>query len=157
MSTEQLTNVAQKIAETTLYDNWDLEDGIGKKDIIFRSYQVQPNSHFKEGNNLLIEVYPVSGNAIPKSIAITNMLDLYKIDFWYKVALADNEGRTRAEVHRFKVLDKIMRLIHNNQTNITGIKIATLTRWMQSDELAGSPIVLHNSIFITAFWFHTKE
>lgn len=154
---QQLLDFAQKIIDEVLYGKWDLEENLDRENIDLVNFQLSPDNKFNSGKNITIEVYHVSGDMVPQSPARTRVRDLFKIDSWIRVSDSSRENRAKLEADRAKILDKITRLIHNNQTAIPGLKIATLTRWQRLDELTGIPLILHNSTFITGEWFHSKE
>jgi hypothetical protein len=154
--TQQALNVQQAIADL-IYEQWKLTGVLSPDSITFKGFEEMPNSHFKEGMMMAIEVNAVSGTSIPQSLKHTKMMDLYKIDIFLKVPDTTAPMREEAENQRMQIIDRIWAIIHDNQVEISGLNIATLTRWLKKDELGNSPIILSNSLFITGQWYHKSS
>lgn len=151
---QQAINFADKI-KITIFNNWDLKDELLRTKIFWASYKVKPN--IIEDQPYAITIEEISGLGTPQSLKHTKFDTLFKIDFWVKIKPDESdENRIKAENTRALMKDKIMKIIHDNQTAITGIKIATFGRMQTLDEVEESPTHLHNTIFISGQWWHIK-
>lgn len=151
---QQWINFKKEILKV-IQNNYDLKE-VQKKAIYFADYAMQAAKRFQSGYTIVIEITKPAGSATPKSIASTKIHDLYKIDVWMKVVATNTESRKKYEEDRALIENEILTIIDANKTAITGIRLATFTRFATLDEVDTDPIVLHSSIFITAQWYFVK-
>lgn len=152
---QQVTNFPEAI-KTLLYDNWTLKDELVKTKISWASYKVKPN--LLTNNPITITVEEVSGVGAAQSPKFTKIDTLFKIDLYMKFKPEEkDEIRIQNENTRALMKDMIMKIIHDNQTGIIGIKIATFGRFLNADEVEQGPTILHSTIFIVGQWWHSKS
>lgn len=150
----QVVNVSKNIKDL-LFDNWSLKDELDRKKFIWVGNAI-PQS-LRQKHVKIIEVSDTEGTANPQSPFHTQILDLYKIDLWWK--LTDPQSIEKFEgfnTDRKLIVNEIMKIIDDNKTAITGLKIGNFARFRTADELDKAPFWLHNSIFVKGEWYHTK-
>lgn len=150
----QIVNVGKNIKDL-LFDNWDFTDELDRKKIIWSGNAIPPKLRAKD--NMIIEVSMTDGVGNPQSLFHTQLLDLYGIHYWKKLTDPQSlEQLEKENTNRALVINQIMKLIHDNQTAITGIKIGTFARSRTADEFDSAPFWLHTVIFVRAELYHTK-
>jgi hypothetical protein len=152
----QVQNVPQTIADT-LFNKWGLDDPaeLKKDKIDFAAFSYHPDQRFKQGKDIVIEIDNPSGTADPRTLSLTMIQDLFKLDVWIKLKDSSREARIRAENNRALIKDQILKIIHDNQTSIIGIDIGTFGRFLKQDELENN--ILHNTIFVVGEWRHKQS
>lgn len=153
---QQIVNFAENIKEI-IFENWTLKGRNDRLKFFWAGYKIQ-RIVFKNKKRL-IEVTQESGTGDPKSPARTKLDFLFKLDIWMKLtdSTVKDAARVEQENDRALIKDEILKIIHNNQTTITGLKIATLTKFLDPDELdKPGEYWLHSSIFLTGQLFHAK-
>lgn len=149
----QVQNVSQTIADM-LFTKWGLDDPaeLKKDKIDFTAFSYHPDQRFKQGKEIVIEIDNPSGTADPRTPSLTMIQDLFKLDVWIKLKDSSREARIRAENNRALIKDQILKIIHDNQTSISGIDIGTFGRFLKQDELENN--ILHNTVFVVGEWRH---
>lgn len=140
-----------------LFDNWNLTDKLDKLEIKWYSYI--PTSIEIRENKISLSIVFTEGSGKSTSQAISQIKDVLKIDLFIALRnLEGNEKRATGESNRMIIKDKIMQLIHDNQTAISGVKFGQYARSARSDEVDSSDEkwYLHETIYIQAEWYHTK-
>lgn len=154
--TQQALDLTQSIINT-LKDNWNLEDDLEVHKIKWYGYV--PTAIEIRENKLSISIVFTEGSGTSTSKAITQMKDILKIDIF--LAMRNLEGsamREKGELERMLMKDKIIQLIHDKQTLISGVKFGKYSRSARSDEVDSldEKWFLHESIYIQCEWYHTK-
>lgn len=156
--TQQVRNTTQILADLlALPANWDITDPkeIKKDKIDFNGFVSAEGNRFENGNKIVIEISNPAGTADPRTIALTNIDDLFKLDVWIKYDDASREARIRMHNNRALIKDKILEIIHDNQTAITGLEIATFGKFQELDEPENN--ILHSIIFVVGQWHHRQS
>lgn len=150
---QQSKNVEQIIADL-LFKKWDISDPaeIKKDKIDFAAFSYHPDQRFQSGKNIVVEIDNPAGTATPRTLSLTMIDDAFKLDIWIKMQATSREDRIRYENHRAIIKDKIMQIIHDNQTSVEGLEIATLGSFNKQDELQNG--ILHNTIYMKGQWHH---
>ncbi len=151
----QVINFAKNIKDL-LYDNWSLTDELDRKKFYWSGSMIPPK--IRAEKPLTIEVTNPTGDGFPQSSFHTKIHDLFKIDLWMKLidptALAYFEKR---DTDRALVKNEIMKIIHDNQNAITGLKIGVFGRFLTQDEMEKAPFWFHNTVYVRGEWFHKKS
>ncbi|GEM_PF-5872956 len=132
---QQITNFAEAIKEL-LYENWTLKDRNDKLRFFWAGYKIDKNL-FKNKKRF-IEVTTVSSAPETKTLGLTKLDNLFKIDLWIKVQEGDaknHDARVQLENDRALCKDQILKLIHDNQTAITGMEIGTFGNMLDPDDM----------------------
>lgn len=150
---QQSKNVEQIIADL-LFKKWSISDPaeIKKDKIDFAAFSYHPDGRFQSGKNIVVEIDNPAGTATPRTLSLTMIDDIFKLDIWIKMTSASREDRIRYENNRALIKDEIMQIIHDNQTAVEGLEIATFGRFTKQDELENN--ILHNTIYVTGQWHH---
>lgn len=155
---QQAVNLALNIQDN-LKNNWTLKDELATDKFEWHSYE--PTRHDITNKKMSIVVVYQSGTGEPKSLAVAQMKDVLKIDIW--IALKNESGqkqRLKVEELRMIVKDEILRIIHDDQLTIPGIKFSNYSRSARSDEVeegVDKEWYLHEILFIQAGWYHTES
>ena len=155
---QQVRNIPQIIAELlALPANWDIADPkeIKKDKIDFNGFVSAEGNRFENGKDIVIEISNPAGTADPRTLSLTNIDDLFKLDIWIKYDDSSREGRIRLHNNRALIKDKILEIIHDNQTAITGLEITTFGRFQELDEPENN--ILHSIIFVVGQWHHRQS
>ena len=154
---QQATDLQVAIKDI-LFDNWALEDKLEKNKITWFSYK-PTTKQFRE-EKITIAVSFESGTGNPTSKAVSQMQDTHKIDVYMPLpSLEGDTERVQAEANRMTIKDQILKIIHDNQTGISGVKFGKYTRSARNDEVESSEDswFLHEILFIQAEWYHTES
>lgn len=157
MTTQQAVDLALSV-NTLLQNNWSLGDELDKKK--FEWFSFEPTRTEIREKPLVIAVTFESGTGEPTSLAVSQMKDLLKIDVFLSLRnLEGNKQREKREELRMIVKNEILAIIHDNQTETTGIKFSKYVRSVRSDEVesADDQWYLHEILFIQAGWYHTES
>lgn len=152
---QQAFNLASNIKDLLL-DNWTLEDQLEKTKFTWFAYE--PTRKEIREKPLVVGVTFQSGTGEPTCRAVSQMKDLIKIDVYMSLRNLEGEKtRETAEANRMIVKDMILKIIHDNQTSISGLRFGKYTRSARIDEVESDveQWYLHEIIFIQAEWYHT--
>jgi hypothetical protein len=155
--TQQSVDLALNIRDL-LYDNWELEDHLEKTK--FKWFSYEPTRIEVRELPMSISIVYQSGTGTPISKAVSQMADVLKIDIWMAIKNGENEKvRIISEANRMLVKDQIFKIIHDNQTGITGVKFGKYIRGIRNDETENGDKqwFLHEILFIQASWYHTES
>lgn len=151
----QVTDLALTIQQF-LYNNWSLEDLLENNKITWFSYE--PTRIEIREKPLVISVTYQSGTGDPTCKAISQMKDQIKIDIYLWLRnLEGDTTRIQGEANRVTLKNEILKLIHDNQTAISGVKFGKYVRSARSDEVEGEQWYLHEIIYIQTEWYHTSS
>jgi len=153
---QQAVNLALNIKDI-LRNNWTLKDQLEKTKITWFSY-LPTRKEIRE-LPLSIAVTFESGTGNPTSLAVSQMADVIKIDFYLSMRNLEGEKtRLIGESNRMLVKNEILKLIHDNQVTVTGIKFNKYIRSARSDEVDSDDTqwFLHEILFVSANWYHTE-
>lgn len=154
---QQAVDIALNIKDL-LYENWALEDHLEKTK--FKWFSYEPTRVEVREQPMSISVVYQSGTGEPKSLSVSQMADVIKIDVYMSIKNGENEKvRLQKEANRMLIKNEILKLIHDNQTSITGVKFGKYTRSTRNDETENGDKqwYLHEILFIQAGWYHTES
>ena len=154
---QQVVNFAENL-KNLLKDNWSLKDQLDKNQINWYSYLVDR----KTINKYPIVIMAVEDSAtLPRkrSLKIAPVNTLLKLDVFIQISHNPNDKeRMQWEDNRTTIKNEIMKLIHDNQTGIAGLKFSQFSRFLRADEVdLPGKWFLHESIFILGEWYHTSS
>lgn len=155
--TQQAIDLSASI-KTLLFDEWALENDLDRNKIKWYGYT--PTGAQIRNETVSISVSFLEGSAEQNSKAIINIKDTHKIDVYLFIKnLEGEEERETAELKRMLVKDQILKITHDNQTAITGMKFGKYTRSARSDEIESNDQgwFLHEIVYISASWYHTES
>jgi len=154
---QQAVDLALNIKDL-LYDNWELEDQL--ENTKFKWFSYEPTRIEVREQPMSISIVYQSGTGTPVSKAVSQMADVLKIDIYMAIKNGENEKvRLKSEANRMLVKDQILKIIHDNQTGITGVKFGKYVRGTRNDETENGDKqwFLHEILFIQASWYHTES
>lgn len=154
---QQAVNLALNIQDH-LKDNWSLKDELAKDKFTWWSFE--PTRKEVRETSMAIVVAYQSGTGEPKSLAVSQMSDVVKIDIWQSIRNGEGEDeRLKSEELRMIIKNEILKIIHDDQIAIPGIKFGNYSRSARSDETedGDKQWYLHEILFIQASWYHTES
>lgn len=117
-----------------------------KRQDYFNGFVSAEGNRFENGNNIVVEINNPDGTVDTRPLSLTNIDDLFKLDMWVKYDNTSREIRIRQQDNKALINDKILGIIHYNQTDITGLEISTFDRFQELDEPENN--ILHSIVFV---------
>ena len=154
---QQAVNLVKNTLDL-LQDNWTLEDQLSKKEITW--FPFEPTRKEIREKPLVITGVFLSGTGDPSSKAVYQMTDVLRLDVYISMRNLEGEDtREKSEDNRMLLKDEIIRIIHDNQTAISGVKFGRYQRSARQDEVDSSDEqwYLHEILYIQAEWFQVES
>jgi len=138
-----------ELVKTCLFDNWNDSIGIAAADVEWTVNRVDVATWLKTGTkNYLIAVYsPGATSSKPISHSWWQITEVVTVDVVVKTSVSS------AYEKRTIMQDEIRRIIHSNQTSITGVSVAYESREPIQVEAEN---LLRLTILVTCVYFHSK-
>lgn len=155
---QQITNFAETIKEL-LYENWTLKNRNDRLKFFWAGYKIDKNI-FKNKKRF-IEVTTISTAPEPKTLGLTKLDNMFRIDLWIKVQETEaknHNARVQLENDRALCKDHILSLVHGNQIAISGLEITTFGNMLDPDDLETmGDKWLHSVIHVIGQIHHRKS
>jgi hypothetical protein len=143
-----MTSIAENL-KTCLYSNWNDSIGIAKADVEWTVSRVDVATWLKTGTkNYLIAIYsPGATSSKPISHSWWQFTEVVTVDVVVKTSVSS------AYEKRTTMQNEIRRIVHSNQTSITGVSLAYESREPIQVEAEN---LLRLTILVTCVYFHSK-